>query len=101
MEDDEIVSIEGQTCKRGEVYARKELTNPTRVVTSTVKISGGQDIVVPVKTATDIPKNAIFTCLEQLKEIELQAPVSIGDVVINNVAETTVNVVVTKNVAKI
>ncbi|MDE7038087.1 MAG: DUF1667 domain-containing protein, partial [Lachnospiraceae bacterium] len=42
MEKGAIVSIEGNTCKRGETYAGKELTNPTRIVTSTVKVTGGR-----------------------------------------------------------
>ena len=41
LEDGEILSITGQTCKRGEVYARNEVTNPTRIVTSTVMVEGG------------------------------------------------------------
>ena len=34
----EVASVTGNTCKRGDAYARKEVTNPTRIVTSSVKV---------------------------------------------------------------
>ena len=37
MDGKEVVSVSGNTCPRGEAYAKKEVTNPTRIVTSTVK----------------------------------------------------------------
>ena len=94
-----ILSIEGFTCKRGETYARKEVTNPTRIVTSTVRVAGGEAPVVSVKTAQDIPKGEIFPCAEALRQVVVSAPVAIGDVVLRNVAGTGVDVVATKAVA--
>lgn len=98
MEHGEVVSVEGNTCKRGAVYGRKEVTNPTRIVTSTVRVSGGSISVVSVKTREDIPKEKIFDCVKALKEIEVAAPVHIGDVVLRDVAGTGVDVVATRNV---
>ena len=60
MDGNEVVSVTGNTCKRGEVYARKEVTDPTRIVTSTVKVIGGKADMVSVKTKEDIPKDKIF-----------------------------------------
>ena len=99
MENGQIQSIEGFTCKRGETYARKEVTNPTRIVTSTVRVAGGAAPVVSVKTAQDIPKGMIFACTEALRQVVVSAPVAIGDVVLRNVAGTGVDVVATKAVA--
>lgn len=93
----EIVSISGQTCKRGETYARKEVTNPTRIVTSTVRVAGGTVDMVSVKTRADIPKDKIFDCVKALKEITVQGPVRIGDVIVPDVAGTGVDIVATKN----
>ena len=59
MEGAEVVSVTGNTCKRGDVYARKEVTNPTRIVTSTVKVSNGTADMVSVKTKEDVPKEKI------------------------------------------
>lgn len=101
MEAGEIRLVEGNTCKRGEVYARKEVTNPTRIVTSTVRVTGGDLPVVSVKTASDIPKDQIFACVLALKSVQVQAPVSIGDVVAEDVAHLGVSVVATRNVSKI
>jgi len=98
MEGNEVKSVSGNTCPRGDAYAKKELTNPTRIVTSTVRVAGGKLAMVSVKTASDIPKGKIFECVKALKDVEMIAPVKIGDVVLENVAGTGVNVIATKNV---
>ena len=98
MDHGEVASVEGNTCKRGTVYGKKEVTNPTRIVTSTVRVTGGSIPMVSVKTREDIPKEKIFDCVKALKEIEVAAPVNIGDVVLRDVAGTGVDVVATKNV---
>ena len=88
--------ITGNRCPRGAAYGEKELTNPTRVVTSTVRVAGHKDVVVGVKTASDIPKGKIRDCMEALASVEVKPPVKIGDVVLENVADTGVNIVVTR-----
>ncbi len=98
MDGKEVVSVTGQTCKNGEKYARKEMTNPTRIVTSTVRVVGGTLGMVSVKTSSDIPKGKIFECVKELQAIDIPAPVSIGQVILENVAGTDVSIVATKNV---
>lgn len=98
MEAGEVISVEGNTCKRGDVYARKEVTNPTRIVTSTVMVEGGSDVTVSCKTASDIPKGKIFECVRALKGVCVKAPVHIGDVLLTDVAGTGVDIVATSNV---
>ncbi len=100
MDGDEVVSVTGNTCKRGDVYARKEVTNPTRIVTSTVRVIGGKADMVSVKTKEDIPKGKIFDCVKALKGVEVEAPVRIGDVIVPDVAGTGVDIVATRNVAR-
>lgn len=100
MENGEVTEISGNTCKRGSDYASKEVTHPTRIVTSTVRVSGGTIPMVSCKTRTDIPKDKIFACTNAIKEVVLTAPVSIGDVVLSNVAGTGVDIIATKNVVK-
>ena len=92
--------ITGYTCKRGLEYAKKELTRPERTVTSTVRVSGGKANVVSVRTATDIPKDAIFTVMEAINALIVPAPVKIGDVLCDNIAGTGVALTATKAVAK-
>ena len=93
-----IISVAGNTCRRGDSYARKELTNPTRIVTTTVKVSGGRESMVSVKTKEDIPKGKVLECVRELKDVVAAAPVRIGDVILEDAAKTGVNIVATKNV---
>lgn len=97
MNGTQIVSVSGNTCPRGDAYARKEVTNPTRIVTSTVKVEGGSAGMVSVKTKEDIPKDKIFDCVRALKDITVKAPIRIGDVILADAAGTGVDVVATKN----
>ena len=97
-ENGKIVSVNGNTRKRGEDYARKEVTAPARIVTTTVKVSGGNTSVVSVKTKADLPKEKMFDCIRALKEVTVQAPVENGNVVLKNVLDTGVDIVATKKV---
>lgn len=97
MNGTEVVSVTGNTCPRGDAYARKEVTNPTRIVTSTVKVEGGKADMVSVKTKEDIPKGKIFECVKALKGITVKAPVHIGDVILKDVAGTGIDIIATKN----
>lgn len=67
MEGDEVVSVSGNTCKRGDTYGRKEVTNPTRIVTSTVRVEGGEADMVSVKTKQDIQKGRSLSALRHSK----------------------------------
>ena len=93
----EVVSVTGNSCKRGEAYGRKEVTNPTRIVCSSVPVAGSpQGGMVSVKTAQDIPKGKIFAVMEEISGAFVTPPVEIGDVVIANVAGTGVDVIATR-----
>lgn len=100
LEDGIVVDVKGNTCLRGKTYAEKECTNPTRIVTSSVKVRNGEIDAVSIKTKSDIPKDKIMQCIEELRGVVLEAPVNIGDVILTNVAGTGVNVIATKGVAK-
>lgn len=93
----ETLDVKGNTCPRGEVYGKEELTAPKRVVTSTVRIKNAVDHRCPVKTNSSIPKELNFKCMEELKKIDLISPVKRGDIVIKNIFNTGVDVVVTKD----
>ena len=90
------IQVSGNTCKRGESYAREEVLSPTRIVTSTVPVSGGEIPMVSVKTKAPIPKERIFVCMDEIRSIRVAAPVHIGDVVIENCAGTGIPVIATK-----
>lgn len=92
---DGSLSITGNTCKKGEEYARNEVTAPKRTVTSIVRVSGGKNPVVSVKTKEEIPKEKIAACMEEINRTALKAPVSLGQIVIADVAGTGVDIVAT------
>lgn len=96
----EEILVSGNQCKRGEKYARSEITNPVRAVTSTVRIIGGTIPRLSVRTAQDVPRDKIFACMEEIQKLKVSAPVQIGDVLIENCAGTGVNVIATKNIEK-
>lgn len=98
MENGAVTKVTGNTCPRGDAYGRKEVTNPTRIVTSTVRVEGGTLPVVSCKTRTDIPKGKIFDVARALKAVTVPAPVTIGQVLVDNVADTGVEIIATKNV---
>ena len=97
MEGTEVVNVAGNTCPRGKSYAEKEVTNPTRIVTSTVRVTGGDRPSVACKTKSDIPKSKIFDVARALKDVEAKAPVNIGDVLAEDIAGTGVQIVATSH----
>ena len=100
LEKGEVKSVTGNTCPQGDTYARKEVTNPTRIVTSTVVMSNGSKPRLPVKTKSDIPKSKIFDVMKEINDVVAEAPKSIGDVIIDNVAGTGVAVIATRTIDK-
>lgn len=92
--------VTGHSCEKGKAYGKKELTNPTRVITSTVRISGGALSRLPVKTDKDIPKGKIKNAMELLNAVTVEAPVKIGDVILGDILNLGVNFVATKTILK-
>ena len=96
-----VVTVQGNTCPRGDAYARREVTAPTRIVTTTVRVTGGTLPAVSCKTRSDIPKEKIFDVVRALKSVVVPAPVHIGQVLLPDAAGTCVDVVATKDVAEV
>ena len=98
LDNGAVRSVSGNTCPRGKTYAEKEVTNPTRIVTSTVRVRGGVKERVACKTAADIPKDRIAAVMADINAACADAPVNIGDVLIENAAGTGVAVIATAKV---
>lgn len=95
----QVTSVAGNGCPRGDAYARKEVTDPTRVVTTVVPVSGSDVArMVSVKTAGDVPKAKVLDVVRALSGVSMAAPVHIGDVVLADVCGTGVDVIATKDV---
>lgn len=96
-EGEEIKSVEGFTCKRGEEYARSEYLHPERKLTSTVRAIGYKAPVISVRTSKPIPKDMQLECMKQIRNITVEAPFEIGRVVIENILNTGADVILTNN----
>ncbi len=96
IEDGEIKSIEGNACPRGAEYAITEIKSPRRVLMSVVKCKGGDLPVVSVKTDKPIPKDKLLEVSKYLANIEVEAPVEIGDVIVENILGLGANIVATR-----
>ncbi len=97
VENEEIIDISGNKCPRGIDYVKGEYFNPTRILPTTVRVKGGVLPLVPVKTANPIPKDLLEEAMKELAKVELKAPVKLGQVVIENILETGVDVVATRD----
>ena len=95
-----IKKVTGNQCKRGELYAAKEVITPKRIVTSIVPVLNGVEDMVSVKTAIDIPKELVKQCVTELKNVKVEAPVEIGQVIVENICGTNVCVIATKRVER-
>lgn len=98
--EDGTLDISGNTCPKGEAYARSEFTAPVRTITSLMNVVNGTGKVVSVKTAGEIPKDKIFECMQEIKGKTIKAPVHVGDVLIANVADSGIDVVATSEAKK-
>ncbi|MEG2086797.1 MAG: DUF1667 domain-containing protein, partial [Angelakisella sp.] len=90
VDEEHDFAVTGFGCERGVAYGKKELQNPTRVVTSTVKIKNAIHNRCPVKTSADIPKGMIKDAMALLNTVELTSPVVVGQVVVKDIGGTGV-----------
>lgn len=95
------VEVSGNKCKRGEKYGYDECTNPLRMLTTTIAVKGGVLPLVPVKSFDSLPKDVVFDCIKKLKEIEVVAPIEVGDIVFENILDTGIDIVATRRVDKV
>ncbi|SES26371.1 DUF1667 domain-containing protein [Salipaludibacillus aurantiacus] len=93
--------VRGNTCKRGEKYGIEEMTNPTRMVTTTVKVEGAHLPRVPVKTSEPVPKDSIFECMKVLNTVQLQAPVLCGEKVVEDFQGLGIDIIATRSLDKV
>ncbi len=95
-----VLNVEGNQCKRGLKYVEMEVIDPRRTVTTTVRVKGGIHPLVPVYTKSPIPRKYIFDLLSQLKKIELEAPVKMGQTVLQDAFGTGIDVVASRDLPR-
>ena len=92
-ENGKIDSISGYTCQRGKTYAENEFIAPVRILTSTAKLEGASTPLVAVRSKTPVPKDKLMDCMAEIRKLTVTAPVKRGDVLIENVCGTGVDIV--------
>ena len=89
----EDIKIKGHRCKIGEEYGKKEAIEPERVVPTTVRILGAKWPRLPVRTEKGVPLDKIEEVIDELRDLEINAPVKKGDIIVKNVADTSVDII--------
>ncbi|MBP3890942.1 MAG: DUF1667 domain-containing protein [Solobacterium sp.] len=98
-ENKKILSATGNKCPRGLAFAEKEVVDPVRVLASTVKVdNGAHNALLPVRTKEAIPLRYHFEVMHQLEQMEVSAPIQMGDVILPNVCDTGVDVIASRNI---
>jgi len=100
-EGNKVLKVTGNSCSKGKAYAIDEITKPVRIVTSTIKVDGGELPVVPVKTDKAIRRNLIFDVMAEIYKAEVKAPVKEGQVILKNPAKCGADVVATLELGKV
>lgn len=96
--DEQILSVEGYSCKRGLEYAQTEYTCPVRILTTTVKTTDEQECLLPVRSSMPIAKEKLFDCMEIIRKVQVSLPVACYDVIVANICGTGADIVATKAV---
>jgi len=92
------VDISGYKCEKGKEYAHQEIINPARTVTTTIKVKNGFIKRLPIRSESPIPKDIILEIMEKIKAFEIEAPVQSGDIIIENILNTGINIIASKSV---
>lgn len=97
-EGEQILSVTGNTCKRGAEYASTEFCHPVRILTTTIKTNSQKQPLVPVRSAKPLPKEKIMECMEVIRKKEAQVPICMYDVLVENICGTGISIVAAADV---
>jgi CxxC motif-containing protein len=99
IENGEVIEVRGYNCKKGIDYGVAEMTNPRRMVATTVKVKNGFHPLLPVYTERPVPKPLIPQILDEIRKVEVTAPVKMKSVIVENVLGTGVNVLASRDMS--
>ncbi len=94
VEEGKAISLTGNGCARGKIYAEAEVVCPKRVVTSTVRADNGE--MIPLKTDRPVRKDAIFEVMKKINATTCKMPVALGDILVEKICDDA-NLIVTGN----
>lgn len=93
--DETTLEVTGNTCKRGAEFAKNEITNPVRTIATSVRTVFTDCPVISVRVTSDIPKDMIFKCMEEINKVVVDKRIKCGDIVIKNILNLGVDVIAT------
>ena len=94
----EVRSVAGNSCPRGDTFAHQELTRPMRVLTTTVAVSGGDEALLPVRTAKAIPLALHAQAMDLIRGVVVEAPIRMGDVVLEDLLHTGIDLIASMDI---
>ncbi|MGE5581275.1 MAG: DUF1667 domain-containing protein [Bacillota bacterium] len=101
LEQGNVLQVMGNSCPKGKEYAKNECLNPSRVVTTTITVEKAMYSLISVKTSKPIPKNQVRQCVAFLRDIKVEAPVKVGQVIVANILGTQADIVATKSLDRV
>lgn len=93
-----VRSVTGNSCPRGDKFAHQELTCPMRVLTTTVAVSGGDEALLPVRTAEAIPLALHAQAMALIRGVVVEAPIRMGDIVLKNLLNTNIDLIASMDI---
>lgn len=97
----EVRSVAGNSCPRGDKFAHQELTCPMRVLTTTVAVSGGDEALLPVRTAETIPLALHAQAMDLIRGLVIEAPIRMGDAVLENLLNTNIDLIASMDIDRV
>ncbi|WP_129408474.1 DUF1667 domain-containing protein [Marinitoga lauensis] len=97
----EVLNISGNKCPRGREYAIQEISDPHRILVTSIKVKKGKYLLASVKTTDAIPLRLFDEAMKIIEKLEVEAPVKRGDIIIKNFLETGTNLIVTRSVERL
>ena len=94
----EVRSVTGNSCPRGDTFAHQELTCPMRVLTTTVAVSGGDEALLPVRTSEAIPLALHAQAMDLIRGLVVDAPIRMGDIVLEDLLGTNIDLIASMNI---
>ena len=93
-----VIEVEGNVCAKGKEFVIKEMENPERTITSSIKIENGELPLISVRTSKPVPKSKIFEIINIINTIIVKAPIRCNDVIVENILDLGVNIISTRSV---
>ncbi len=97
VDEENGYKVTGNHCPKGAAYGANELQHPTRMLATTVAISGAVHNRLPVKSSAPIGKELLMKAMAQISQVQVKSPVKTGDVIIKDILQTGVDIVATRD----